>query len=102
MVGPIVGDMSSVGGASSLNEWYGAESRDPSARQKLIVSSAYVRLHEGQRFMILNQALAAPARPSILSRSLRLRDLLNLAWQPAQDDFLDFELLTGLIDINPN
>jgi hypothetical protein len=90
--------MSSVGGASSLNDWYGAESRDPSARQKLIASSAYVRLHEGQRFMILNQAL--PFRRG--RRSFRLSDLLNLARQPAQDDFLNFELLTGLIDINPN
>jgi hypothetical protein len=37
--GRVVGGMTSVGGASSLEASYDADNNDPSARQKLIVSS---------------------------------------------------------------
>ena len=44
----------SVGGAASLEESYGADNSEPSARQKVMVSSEYVRLQVGQRFMLVH------------------------------------------------
>jgi hypothetical protein len=50
----------SVGGPCSLEGSYEGDSSAPSARQKLMVSSEYVRLHEGQRFMMFFQTLHCP------------------------------------------